>query len=146
MNILVSACLMGVGCRWDGGTNGPHPDLEELMKTHNLIPVCPEIMGGLPTPRHPAERRGNKVATRAYTDVTEQYERGAQEVLQLCHLYRCKYAILKERSPSCGSGRIYDGTFKGRLVPGYGVTAELLDSYGVIVLGESDVKGYQFEE
>lgn len=146
MNILVSACLLGVNCRWDGDTNGPHPDVEALMKHHHLIPVCPEIMGGLPTPRHPAERRGNRVATRAYTDVTEQFERGAEEALKLCHLYRCKYAILKERSPSCGSGRIYDGTFKGNLVSGYGVTAELLQSYGVTVLGESEVAGYHFEE
>lgn len=146
MNILVSACLLGVNCRWDGGTNGPHPDIEALMKEHNLIPVCPEIMGGLPTPRHPAERRGDIVAARNYTDVTEQFERGAEEALKLCHLYRCKYAILKERSPSCGSGRIYDGTFKGNLVHGYGVTAELLQSYGVTVLGESEVEGYRFEE
>lgn len=146
MNILVSACLMGVCCRWDGDTNGPLPELEELMKTHNLIPICPEIMGGLPTPRHPAERRGNIVATRNYTDVTEQFERGAMEALKLAHLYRCKYAILKERSPSCGSGKIYDGTFHGRLVRGDGVTAELLKSYGVTVIGESQVAGYQFEE
>lgn len=146
MNILVSACLLGVCCRWDGETNGPHPDIEALMSKHNLIPVCPEIMGGLPTPRHPAERRGNIVATRAYTDVTEQFERGAEEALKLCHLYRCRYAILKERSPSCGSGRIYDGTFKGNLVRRDGVTAELLKSFGVTVIGESEVAGYTFEE
>ena len=90
MNILVSACLMGVCCRWDGDTNGPHPDLEALMKTHNLIPICPEIMGGLPTPRQPAERRGEVVATRDYRNVTEEYERGAEEALKLCHLYGCQ--------------------------------------------------------
>jgi len=146
MNILVSACLMGVCCRWDGDTNGPHPDIEALMQEHHLIPICPEIMGGLPTPRHPAERRGKIVATRNYTDVTEQYERGAEEALKLAHLYRCKYAILKERSPSCGSGKIYDGTFHGHLIRGDGVTAELLKSYGVTVIGESQVAGYVFEE
>ena len=145
MNILVSACLLGVNCCWDGSTNGPHPDVEALMKDHNLIPVCPEIMGGLPTPRQPAERRGDIVATRNYRDVTEEYERGAEEVLKLCHLYRCQYAILKERSPSCGSGRIYDGTFTKTLTHGYGVAAELLQSFGVTVLGESEVKNFRFE-
>ena len=94
----------------------------------------------------PAERRGNIVATRNYTDVTEQFERGAMEALKLAHLYQCKYAILKERSPSCGSGKIYDGTFHGHLVRGDGVTAELLKSYGVTVLGESQIAGYEFEE
>ena len=146
MNILVSACLLGVCCRWDGGTNGPHPDVEALMKEHNLIPICPEIMGGLPTPRQPSERRGELVATRDYENVTAEFERGAEEALKLCHLYRCRYAILKERSPSCGTGWIYDGTFQGRLVHGYGVTAALLASYGVTVLGESEVKRFRFVE
>lgn len=146
MNILVSACLLGVCCRYDGGTNGPHPDVEALMANHNLIPICPEIMGGLPTPRPPAERRGDVVATRDYRDVTEQFLRGAEEALKLCHLYGCRYAILKERSPSCGTGRIYDGTFSGALKSGYGVTAELLSSYGVTVLGESEVKHLRLVE
>lgn len=145
MNILVSACLLGVSCRWDGGTNGPHPDVAALMSKHNLIPVCPEIMGGLPTPRQPAERRGEVVATRDYQNVTEEFARGAEEALKLCHLYGCRYAILKERSPSCGTGRIYDGTFKGVLTHGYGVAAELLASYGVTVLGESEVKHFCFD-
>ncbi len=146
MNILVSACLLGVCCRYDGDTNGPHPDVEALMQEHNLIPVCPEIMGGLPTPRAPAERRGDAVISKDHRDVTSQFERGAEEALKLCHLYRCKYAILKERSPSCGTGRIYDGTFSGRLVHGYGVTADLLSSYGIIVLGESEVKNCKFDD
>lgn len=146
MNILVSACLLGVCCRYDGDTNGPHPDIQALMQEHNLIPVCPEIMGGLPTPRPPAERRGEAVINRDHRDVTEQYLRGAEEALKLCHLYQCRYAILKERSPSCGTGRIYDGTFSGRLVHGYGVAADLLSAYGVIVLGESEVKSCKFDD
>ncbi len=146
MNILVSACLLGVCCRYDGDTTGPHPDVEALMEEHNLIPICPEIMGGLPTPRPPAERRGDMVLTRDHRDVTMQFERGAEEALKLCHLYGCKYAILKERSPSCGTGRIYDGTFSGRLKQGYGVAADLLSSYGVIVLGESEVKHCKFDD
>ena len=140
MNILVSACLLGVCCRWDGGTNGPHPDVEALMKEHNLIPICPEIMGGLPTPRQPSERRGEVVATRNYNDVTAEFERGAEEALKLCHLYRCRYAILKERSPSCGRGQIYDGTFSGTLTAGDGVTAELLTANGIPVYGESQIE------
>ena len=103
-------------------------------------------MGGLPTPRQPSERRGELVATRDYQNVTEEFERGAEEALKLCHLYGCRYAILKERSPSCGTGWIYDGTFRGRLVHGYGVAAELLASYGVTVLGESEVKSFRFPE
>ena len=139
MNILVSACLLGVNCCWDGSTNGPHPDVEALMKDHNLIPVCPEIMGGLPTPRQPAERRGDIVATRNYRDVTEEYERGAEEVLKLCHLYRCQYAILKERSPSCGSGRIYDGTFTKTLIEGKGMFAQALAEAGIPMMDGDDV-------
>ncbi len=145
MNILVSACLLGVNCRWDGGTNGPNPAILALMEKHNLIPICPEQLGGLPTPRVPSERRGAIVASKNYEDVTEEFERGAEEAMNLARLYHCKYAILKERSPSCGSGQIYDGTFHNRLVSGYGVTAALLTAYGITVVGESEVPGYCFE-
>ena len=146
MNILVSACLLGVNCRWDGGTNGPHPDVAALMKKHNLIPICPEIMGGLPTPRQPSERRGELVATRDYQNVTEEFERGAEEALKLCHLYGCRYAILKERSPSCGSGAVYDGTFSGVLTEGWGITAALLRQQGIRVLGESGIAALLAED
>ena len=146
MNILVSACLLGVGCRHDGGSCGPNPNVAALMERHTLIPVCPEQLGGLPTPRIPAERRGELVATRDYRNVAEEFDRGAQETVNLARLYGCKYAILKEFSASCGSGRIYDGTFHNRLTEGYGVTAALLTAYGVTVLGESQLPGYRFEE
>ena len=145
MNILVSACLLGVNCCYDGSSNGPQPQILALMEKHNLIPVCPEQLGGLPTPRKPAERRGEMVATRDYRNVTEQYERGAEEALTLARMYHCKYAILKERSPSCGHGQIYDGTFTRTLIKGYGVTAALLEAYGIKVLGESEVEGFRFE-
>ncbi len=145
MNILISACLLGVNCCWNGGSNGPDPNVAALMEKHTLIPVCPEQLGGLPTPRVPAERRGAIVATKDYRDVTEEFERGAEEALSLARLYGCRYAILKERSPSCGSGQIYDGTFHNRLTDGYGVTAALLTAYGITVIGESQLPGFVFE-
>ena len=138
MKILVSACLMGVSCRYDG-QSGPIPQLKKLMKTHTCIPVCAEILGGLPTPRPPAERRGSAVVTQDGQDVTDAFVRGAAEILSLADLYHCKVALLKERSPSCGSGLIYDGTFTGTLIEGDGVTAQLLKKKGLTVYGESQL-------
>lgn len=138
MNILVSACLMGVYCRYDGKTK-QLADLEELMKKHTLIPVCPEIMGGLPTPRAAVETTGDLAINKDGEDVTEQFQRGANEVLRLAKLYHCELAILKERSPSCGSGKIYDGTFSGNLIDGDGITAGLLLKNGIKVIGETKI-------
>ena len=139
MNILVSACLLGLSCRYDGQSK-PNAGIEELMERYHLIPVCGEVFGGLPTPRTPAERVGERVMTRDGADVTAQYRHGAEEVLRLAKLYGCTVAVLKERSPSCGSGEIYDGTFTGSLTEGWGVTAELLRDNGIRVLGESDIQ------
>ena len=138
MTILVSACLLGCPCRYDGKSK-PNDAVLVLMEHHTLIPICPEQMGGLATPRVPAERKDGGVFTERGGDVTEQYRRGAEEALRLARLYGCKYAILKERSPSCGSGQIYDGSFSRRLIEGDGVTAQLLKSHGITVLGESEV-------
>ena len=137
-NILVSACLIGIGCRYDG-KHKVNEDVLSLKEKFNLIPVCPEIYGGLPTPRVPSERIGEKVMMKDGTDVTENYKRGALEALELCRIYDIKTAILKERSPSCGKGQIYDGSFSGKLTERDGVTAELLISEGVRVLGESEI-------
>lgn len=136
MKILISACLLGCRCRYDGGSK-PHPVAEKLAQRHELVPVCPEQLGGLPTPRPPAERRGDGVVTAAGGDVTEQYRRGAEEAVRLCKLMGCQAAVLKERSPSCGSGEIYDGAFSGRLSKGDGVTAAALKAAGIPVYGES---------
>ena len=136
--ILISACLLGAACRYDGGSN-PVLSVEALMGRCQLVPVCPEQLGGLPTPRPPAERRGDRVMTRDGGDVTAQYRRGAEEALRLCRLLGCEAALLKERSPSCGSGMVYDGTFTGVLTAGEGVTAELLRAQGSPVYGESRV-------
>ena len=136
MRILVSACLLGVSCRYDGKSK-PHPAVLALQGQHQLIPVCGEIFGGLPTPRTPAERVGDRVLTEAGRDVTAEYRRGAEEVLALARRLDCKVALLKERSPSCGTGEIYDGSFTHTLTAGDGVTAELLRASGIAVFGES---------
>ena len=108
--VLVSACLLGLACRYDG-KGKTYGQLEGLERACALIPACPEQLGGLATPRPPAERRGCRVETEAGTDVTAQYERGAAQALFLAEKYGCRLALLKEKSPSCGCGRVYDGTF-----------------------------------
>ena len=137
MKILISACLLGVCCRYDGASK-PHPLAAALAERHTLVPVCPAQLGGLPTPRPPAARRDGRVATQS-ADVTEQYRRGAEETLKLCKLFDCQAAVLKERSPSCGRGQVYDGTFTGALTTGDGVTAALLAAHGIPVYGESQI-------
>ena len=137
MKILVSACLLGVCCRYDGQAK-PHEGALSLLGRHTLIPVCPEIYGGLATPRPAAERVGERVLTAQDGDVTAQYRRGAEETLRLGRLYGCEAALLKERSPSCGSGVIHNGRFDGGLTPGDGVTAALLRANGIAVYGESE--------
>lgn len=138
MNILISACLMGINCRYNGKSE-IIKELEELKDKYNLVPVCPEIYGGLKTPRNPAERVNDKVLTNNGEDVTYNYAKGAEEILKLAKFYDCKYAILKERSPSCGFGRIYDGTFSKTTIDGNGVTADLLAKNGVKIIGESKI-------
>ena len=111
-----------------------------LMERYHLIPVCPEQLGGLPTPREPSERQGDAVRAKSGADVTAQYRRGAEQALHLARLYGCRAAVLKERSPSCGSGEIYDGTFSGCLTPGDGGPAALLTENGIAVYGESELE------
>lgn len=139
MVILVSACLLGLCCRYDGASR-PCSAVIEAAEKHTLIPVCPEIYGGLPTPRPSAERRGDRVVARDGRDVTAEYERGAQETLRLARLFGARHAILKENSPSCGCGRIYDGTFSGSLTDGNGLTAQRLQDAGLELHGEGQVE------
>ena len=134
--VLVSACLLGTPCRYDGKSKADARVLA-LAERYELIPVCPEQLGGLPTPRDPSERQGARVVMASGRDVTDNYRRGAEAALALCVQNGCKAAVLKEKSPSCGCGLIYDGTFSRRLVPGDGVTAELLKAHGIRVYGES---------
>ena len=138
-NILISACLLGVACRYDGASK-PIMQMVALMEHYHLVPICPEQLGGLPTPREPSERQADAVRAKEGADVTAPFVRGAEQALHLARLYDCKAAVLKERSPSCGSGEIYDGTFSGCLVPGDGVTAALLKQNGIAVYGESEIE------
>lgn len=137
--VLISACLLGVHCRYDG-TGELLEELGELKNMLYLIPVCPEVYGGLETPREPAERIGSRVITKSGQDVTKEYEKGAEEILRLSRFFHCRGAILKERSPSCGYGAIYDGSFTGTLVHGNGIAAQRLAENRVAVFGESQVK------
>ena len=136
MKVLISACLAGITCRYDAAPV-TLSSLDALREKHELIPFCPEVWGGLSTPREPCEIRDGRVYTRSGGDVTEQFVRGAEEAVRLARLHGCACALLKERSPSCGCGRIYDGTFSGTLVEGNGVCAQRLIQAGVTVLGES---------
>ena len=113
--------------------------LNELLAACEVIPVCPEQLGGLPTPRTPSERVGEKVLAQDGTDVTCAFARGAMEALRLARLTGARLALLKARSPSCGSGEIYDGSFTGRTVPGNGVAAERLAAMGVVIYSEDDL-------
>lgn len=137
MKILISACLLGVKCRYDGEQK-PNAELFDLIKNHELAPFCPEIYGGLPTPREPAEQRGDKVFTISGKDVTAEYESGAREAARLAQLLGCELAILQDRSPSCGCGTIHDGSFTGALIPGDGVTAAYLKAAGIKTLAASE--------
>ena len=140
--LLISACLLGISSRYDGKSKRviDESTVKALSERYELVPFCPEIYGGLPTPRVPSERVGNRVLMKDGTDVTENYSKGASEALLLCRLLGIKKALLKERSPSCGKGEIYDGSFTGALTERDGVTAELLISEGLEVYTESDAK------
>ena len=137
-NILVSACLLGTACRYDGKSK-PCPAVIALQEKYSLIPICPEIMGGLPTPRIPSEICGDRVLMKDGTNVTENYRRGAEEALRIARENQCTVAILKEKSPSCGSGLIHNGRFDGGMTEGDGITAQLLKANGIRVLGESEI-------
>ena len=143
---LVSACLLGVNCRYDGGSN-LQPDIIDLVKNHGhtLIPLCPEQLGGLPTPRAPAEIKGGdgqlvlagkaRVLNIDGEDVTACFLLGAEQAWQLARVFGAEGAILKEGSPSCGTGTIYDGSFQKKMIRGYGVTSALLINQGLAVIG-----------
>lgn len=138
-NIIVSACLLGERCRYDGESKPCH-NLDMLKDKYNLIGVCPEVMGGLETPRNPSEICGDKVVDKYGNDNTAAYLKGAEETLLIAKQNNCKRAILKAKSPSCGKGEIYDGTFSKRLVKGNGVTAKMLIENGIKVLTEDEIK------
>jgi len=135
---LCSACLLGVTCRFDGPRK-PDKRVMDLMDSELLIPICPEQLGGLTTPREMAEISGSKVFTLSGKDVTKQFRQGAKEVLKIAKLLGIKKAILKQRSPSCGCGRIFDGTFTRSLKKGDGITTKLLKKNGIEVISEEEL-------
>lgn len=138
--VLVSACLLGIKVRFDGKSKA-NEELIEKLNNYEFIPVCPEVWGGLPTPRVPSEIINDKVINKDGVDVTDNYMRGAIETLELARKFNIKKAILKSKSPSCGKGKIYDGLFTGTLVDGNGITTRLLIENGIEVLTEDEFLG-----
>lgn len=138
MKILVSNCLLGIPCRYKGD-GVESQKVKEFIKGHTVIGVCPEVVGGLPIPRDPAEIINGKLISNKGKDVTEEYMRGANFALKMAKENNVDLCILKAKSPSCGTGKIYDGTFKGVLIDGDGVTAKLLKENGFKVISENDL-------
>jgi len=138
MTILVSACLLGRNCKYNGGNNRNEKVLR-FVKDKKVIAVCPEQLGGLPTPRSPAEIVCDKVKTNVGTDVDASFREGADKALRLIEGMHVDLAILQPRSPSCGTKEIYDGSFSGRLIPGMGVFAEALCKKGIKVIEPDDL-------
>jgi len=146
---LISACLLGIRCAWSGGDKYKNERAIELSKVETLIPVCPEQLGGLSTPRAPQEIQGGigedvlngkcKVMNKNGEDVTREFIRGAEESLKIAKQFKAEKFIAKSGSPSCGCGRIYDGSFSGRLINGDGVTTALLRRNGIRIIPEEDI-------
>jgi len=134
--ILVSSCLLGNKDRYDG-SHKLNERVVELGSRYEFIPICPERFGGLVSPRNPSEQKGDRVFDNVGNDITEQFMKGAMKCLEIAKNHNCKIAILKSKSPSCGVGKVYDGTFTGTLVDGNGVTAKLLRENGVEVFSEN---------
>lgn len=139
--ILISACLIGDKTKYDGKSNY-HPLVKELLEKYELVPFCPEVEGGLPTPRQPSEIVKDKVMSAQGKDVTNNFKSGASKALMICQYLGIKTAILKEGSPSCGLNQIYDGTFTGRKIKGSGITAQLLIKNGIKVISENDIEDF----
>lgn len=137
--ILVSACLIGTNCRYDGRSN-LITEIEELKKHFEIVSLCPEVAGGLSIPRVPCERVKDKIISKNGIDCSEQYLKGANLAVKLIKQYNIKYALLKSNSPSCGNNYIYDGTFTRTLIEGQGLTAEMLNKNNVEVFNEVQIE------
>lgn len=146
--ILVSACLLGIDCKYNG-SNNDNAKVKEYLKNKAFVIACPEQLGGLTTPRDPSEivkcdkdgiiNENYKIISNKYVDVTRNFIKGANETLKIAKIYNCKEAILKDGSPSCGSNFIYDGSFTGNKIIGEGVTAKLLRENNIKVISENDL-------
>lgn len=138
MKIMVSACLLGENCKYNGGNNDSEK-VKEFVKGHEVISVCPEVLGGLPTPRPCAEIVDGVIRTSDGTSVDEEFKRGAKEVLKVAKEHSVDCAILQSRSPSCGVKQIYDGSFSGKLISGMGIFASMLKENGFKVIDVEDL-------
>jgi uncharacterized protein YbbK (DUF523 family) len=140
MKVLVSACLLGENCKYSGGNNLCPRLLDWLAREgHEAVPVCPEVLGGLPTPRTPAEIADGVVMTRDGKSVDREFRQGAALALEIAGREEIELAVLQPRSPSCGAKQVYDGTFTGRKVPGTGIFAGLLAENGIRTLEPEDL-------
>lgn len=142
--LAVSECLLGVNCKYNGGNN-EHSVLKEYIKNKDYIAICPEVLGGLSIPRIPCEIVGDKVLSQDGQDFTRQYEEGAKKALQLCKRYGVTSAILQSRSPSCGCGTIYDGTFSKTKIQGDGIAVRRLKEHGIVVYDVAQVTLEEYE-
>ena len=136
--ILVSACLLGENCKYNG-KNNRNKKVLEYIKDKEVIPICPEVFGGLSTPRIPSEIKGDTVINKEGNDVTKNFMDGAYKTLSIAKKYNIKKAILKQKSPSCGCGKIYDGNFNGNVIDGDGITTRLLKENNIEILTEEDL-------
>lgn len=136
--ILISGCLIGDKVRYDGKSNY-NPKIQDLLEKYELVPFCPEVEGGLSIPRIPCERYNDKVINKEGKNVTKYFEKGADLALNICQYLGIRIAILKENSPSCGTKKVYNGKFEGKLIPGEGITAELLKRKGIKVISEEEI-------
>lgn len=137
--IIVSACLLGKNCKYNGGNNF-NENVNEFLKNKEVIAVCPEVMGGMSIPRLKSEIKGNNVINENSEDVSECFFKGAIKAFEIALENDVKIAILKEKSPSCGSKKIYDGNFNGTVISGSGIFAKMLINRGIKVLSEEDFK------
>ena len=137
--ILISACLVGDKTKYDGKSNY-NPLIEKLLEKYELVPFCPEVEGGLKSPRKRSERRRNEVRDENLNVITEKFDLGAEKALNICQYLNIKMAIMKEESPSCGVHEVYNGYFQNRKVPGQGWTTELLTKHGIKVISEKEIE------
>ncbi len=141
MKIGVSSCLLGINCKYNGQSN-KNEGIIKLKEKYELVPICPEVLGGLPTPRIPAEIIKDKVINKQGIDVTRNYNDGANKALQILKENNINIVILKSKSPSCGRDRIYDGTFSHILIEGQGVSAKLFSDNNITIYDENDYMLY----
>lgn len=137
MKIAVSACLLGINYKYNGGNNYSEK-LEKLLEKHEVIPICPEVLGGLPIPRDPSEIVNGEVLTDKGKSVDKEFRNGAKKALKIVKESGAELVVLQSRSPSCGLGEIYDGSFTGRLVEGDGVFVKLLKDEGIKAVDVGD--------